>query len=181
VISRTGWSGELGFEIYPLSDADALTVWRAVRSSGESRSIQVAGPNLSRALEKSITDTHYFVNSDMDPYESGQGRLVDLDHGPFIGQEALRAAAASGPSRVTVGLLADDGVELPAMAEFWPVESPSGAPLGIVRWAAYSFALERPAALALLDAAVAPGDDVVIHLPQGGARAVVTALPLVDT
>jgi aminomethyltransferase len=178
VISRTGWSGELGFEIYPLSDQEASRVWNEVVRVGRSRSLQVAGPNLSRALENTITDTHYYVNSGMTPYEAGQGRLVDLDHGPFVGEEALRAAAQRTPERVTIGLVCDEGIDLPPMDAFWPVEDGSGVQVGIVRWAAFSFALERSAAIALLDVRVSPGDAVSIHLPDGDVGAIVTALPL---
>jgi aminomethyltransferase len=181
VVSRTGWSGELGYEIYPLADADAPRVWRKIVDAGSTRELQIAGPNLSRALEKTITDTHYFVNSDMTPYEAGQGRLVDIDHGPFVGQDALRVAATREPTRITIGLVCEAGVVFPPLAEFWPVESPSGDSVGIVRWAAYSFALERSAAIALLDAGVSPGDAVVIQLPDGPTPAVVTALPLVGS
>jgi glycine cleavage system aminomethyltransferase T len=178
VISRTGWSGELGFEIYPLCDREAPRVWSEVLRVGRSRSLQVAGPNLSRALERTITDTHYYVNSGMTPYESGQARLVDLDHGPFVGQEALRAAAQRSPERITVGLICDEGIDLPTMDAFWPVEDGSGNPVGIVRWAAFSFVLERSAAIALLDARVSLGDTVAMQLSDGPVGAIVTALPL---
>jgi glycine cleavage system aminomethyltransferase T len=141
----------------------------------------VIGPNLSRALEGAITDTHYYVNSAMNPYEAGQGRLVDLDHGPFVGQEALRAIHRDGPSRTTVGLLGDAGAEpFPPMADFWPVEDASGATIGLVRWAAYSYALERAAAIALLDGVHEPGEAVVIHHPGGTTQAEVTSLPFVS-
>jgi glycine cleavage system aminomethyltransferase T/ketosteroid isomerase-like protein len=98
IVTRTGWSREHGYEIYPLSSGNATRVWTALRDAGEEHDLMVIGPNLSRALEGAITDTHYYVNSGMNPYEAGQGRLVDLDHGPFVGQEALRAGRRAVPA-----------------------------------------------------------------------------------
>ncbi|MDX6565856.1 MAG: hypothetical protein QOE10_1518 [Gaiellales bacterium] len=180
VVSRTGWSGELGYEIYPLSSAGGLRIWRAVVEAGSGHELLIIGPNLSRAVERGITDNHYFVNSGMNPYESGQGRLVDLDHGPFVGQEALRRAAATSPARTTVGLVCDEGAQLPPMAEFWPVQDERGVQVGVVRWAAYSYRLDRAAGIALVVAPREVGERVRIQHPDGVVGAVVATLPLTD-
>jgi glycine cleavage system aminomethyltransferase T len=180
VVSRTGWSGELGFEIYPLSSDGGVRIWRSVVERGERLGLMITGPNLSRALERGITDTHYYVNSGMNPYEAGRGRLVDLDHGPFVGQDALRRVQAAGTTRTTVGLICDEGVTLPPFAEFWRVEDPNGNELGIVRWGAYAFGLERSAAIAVVLGAPPPGSRVRICHPDGVAAALVTPLPLTD-
>ena len=180
IVTRTGWSREHGYEIYPLSAAAAPRVWTALAEAGVEHDLLVIGPNLSRALEGAITDTHYYVNSGMNPYEAGQGRLVDLEHGPFVGQERLRTIHAEGPRRTTVGLLCEAGASLPPMAEFWPVEDHLGATIGVVRWVAYSYALERPAAIALLDGSHEPGEQVRIHHADGRAVAEVANLPFVN-
>jgi aminomethyltransferase len=179
LVSRTGWSGELGYELYPLAVDRACDVWNAVAESGASRDLLITGPNLSRALERGITDTHYFVNSGMNPYEAGQARLVDLDHGPFVGQDALRVALEEGVRRTTVGLVCEPDVELPPLGSFWSVVDASGASVGLVRWAAHSYALERAAAIALLDYSLPVGTEVRIHYPDGDAAARVADLPLV--
>jgi glycine cleavage system aminomethyltransferase T len=115
----------------------------------------------------------------MNPYESGQGRLVDLDHGPFVGQDALRRAAATRPA-TTVGLVCDEGAQLPPLSEFWPVQDEREAPVGIVRWAAYSYRLDRAAVIALIDAPREVGDRLRIQHPDGVVGAVVATLPLTD-
>jgi aminomethyltransferase len=178
VVSRTGWSGEMGFEVYPLSDAGAVDVWRALASAGERHKLLITGPNLSRALERGITDTHYYVNSDMNPFEAGRERLVDIDHGPFVGQAALRRALGNGVRRSTAALVCEPDVELPPLEEFWPVEDGDGERIGLVRWAAHSYALGRAAAIALLDGSPAPGTPVRIRHPGGTVPAVVAELPL---
>jgi aminomethyltransferase len=179
IVSRTGWSHEHGYEIYPVSGGDAVRVWDALADAGREHELMVIGPNLSRAIEGGITDTHYYVNSGMNPYEAGQGRLVDLEHGEFIGQERLREIHAEGTRRTTVGLLGEPAASFPPMGEFWPVEDEGGAAVGLVRWAAYSYALERPVAIALLDGVHDAGERLSIRQPGGSATAEVTDLPFV--
>jgi glycine cleavage system aminomethyltransferase T len=65
------------------------------------------------------------------------------------------------------------------MGEFWPVDDEGGATVGLVRWAAYSYALERPLAIALLDGVHDAGERLSIRHPGGGATAEVTDLPFV--
>jgi len=176
VVSRTGWSGELGYEIYPRRSDQAMMVWDAIVDSGLRSGLLVTGPNLSRAVERGITDTHYFVNCDMNPFEAGRGRLVDLDHGPFVGQEALKAAFSNTERRKTVGVLAGEEA-LPTLEEFWDLENRS-RPIGKVLWSAYSFALTRAAGIAVVDEAVMVGTEVLIRHPEGKTRARIVDLPL---
>jgi aminomethyltransferase len=178
VISRTGWSGDLGFELYPTTAERAAALWDAVLCAGEPHGILVSGPNLTRACEHGITDTHYFVNSGMTPFEAGAGWFVNLDAGPFVGREALLEAAASPPARRTIGIVADEGVTLPRLESFWPVRR-GGSQVGEVRWAVRSIALDRHIAIALVDASVELDDDVVIAHPDGEGPGRVVDLPFV--
>lgn len=177
VVSRTGWSREMGFEIYPLSSEHAIDLWHAIERAGEPHGLLVTGPNLSRAIEQGITDTHYAVNSGMNPFEAGSGAFVDLDAGPFIGREALRRAASGPPRRHTLGLVSE--VALPRMETFWPIADSAGA-AGVVRWAAHSYALGRDVCIALLDVRVGAGDEVEIEHGAGTAHAHVVELPFVE-
>jgi glycine cleavage system aminomethyltransferase T len=176
VVSRTGWSRELGYEIYPLSSDHAPGLWAALLAAGEPHGLLVTGPNLSRAVEQGITDTHYAVNSGMNPFEAGAGRFVDLDAGDFIGRAPLREARGA-LRRHTLGLLVEDG-GLPRMETFWPVRDERGE-AGVVRWAAHSYALGRDAAIALVDVRVEPGDTVTIGHERGSSTATAATLPLV--
>lgn len=179
VISRTGWSGGPGFELYPLSSARALELWDVLLAAGERHGLLVSGPNLIRACERAITDTHYAVNSGMNPFEMGAGWSVDLEAGPFVGRDALRRAAQAPPARKTVGLVAAADGHLPRMEAFWPVSGDHGE-VGVARWAVRSIALGRPIAIALVDARVHQGQRVLIHHPEGKIEAEVTGLPFID-
>ncbi|MGH6720381.1 MAG: glycine cleavage T C-terminal barrel domain-containing protein, partial [Alphaproteobacteria bacterium] len=176
VVSRTGWSGGLGFEIFPLASHDAMALWDVLVDAGRPHGLLVTGPVVHRAVERAVTDTAYATNCDMNPFEAGGERLVDLDAADFIGREALLRVRAAGPKRKTVGLFIDG--KLPRMEWHWPLVDRRGRP-GVVRWAVHSFALERSIGIALVDAAVEPGERVRVDHPGGGADATVTTLPFV--
>jgi glycine cleavage system aminomethyltransferase T len=177
VVSRTGWSKELAFEVYVLGSESALDVWDAIVAAGEPHGLVICGPNLSLAVEQAITDNHYYVNSGMTPYEAGASRLIDLESAPFVGSDALAAMAGSPPARRSVGILFD---EAPGRLEgFWPVEQ-DGKRVGEVRWAAYSYAIERDAGIALVASTCAPGAEVTVAAPRGPVRAELAELPLVS-
>jgi hypothetical protein len=56
------------------------------------------------AFRKGVTDTAYYSNSGMNPYEAGHERLVDLAKREFVGRQALREVAEEGAKRKTIGL-----------------------------------------------------------------------------
>ena len=176
VVSRTGWSGGAGYEIFPLSSDRAMELWNILIEAGRPHGLMVTGPNVFRAVEKGVTDTAYYSNSEMNPYEAGHNRLVDLDKGKFIGHESLRRIATEGARRKTVGLLIEG--ELPLLEWYWPIRDKHGRP-GEVRWAVHSFALGQNIGIAIVDGAVEPGDTVEIHHQAGTSPAKVTAVPFV--
>ena len=175
VVSRTGWSRSTRYEIYPLGSERAMELWDALEKAGEPYGVIVAGPNLNRAVEQAITDTHWFVNSGMTPFEAGAGRLVDLESAPFVGSDALARLSRLAPERTTLGVVFDAPPGSP-MEEFWPVTDEAGS-AGEVRWAAYSYAKERDLGIALLAARLGPGDRVTVQAPNGPIGALVAELP----
>jgi glycine cleavage system aminomethyltransferase T/ketosteroid isomerase-like protein len=176
VVSRTGWSGGLGFEIFPLSSEHAMTLWNTLIEAGRPYGVMVTGPNVFRAVEKGITDTSYYTNSGMNPYEAGHARLVDLEKGEFIGRQALSKVAAEGAKRKTIGLFIDG--DLPMLEWYWPLTDRKGN-AGEVRWAVHSFELDRNIGIAIADASLEPGDVVEISHQAGTTRATVTNVPFV--
>jgi aminomethyltransferase len=121
-ISRTGYTGDLGYEIWTAS-RDAVRVWDALMSAGRPFDIKPAGmlaldvARVEAGLLLIDVDFHGSKKALIEaqkytPYEMGLGRLVSLTKGRFIGQQALRAEHARGPARQIVGLEIDwTGVE----------------------------------------------------------------------
>jgi aminomethyltransferase len=169
VVSATGWSREAGYEIYPLGSERALEIWDAIVEAGAPHGLLVTGPNITRAIEQGITDTQYRMNSGMNPLEAGIAGLLDLDGAEFVGRDALRAVRAEGPRRVTIGLTVD-GHPVPRLEDFWPLLDSEGNQVGVARWAIWSYALDTSIAIALVDAAVAADEPLVLRAPDGDRR-----------
>lgn len=97
LLSRTGWTAELGFEFYTLPEErelDGEALWRHVRAAGEPHGLQVAGLDAMdiRRIEAGILNNVSDMDQTMTPYDAGIGGIVKFDKGDFIGKQALRQA-----------------------------------------------------------------------------------------
>lgn len=94
LVSRTGWSGELGFEIYTRAETDAVALWDHVVVAGASHGLEVQSlESLGiRRIEAGILDNGTDIDPTMTPYAAGLGAFVDLDKQGFIGRDALAHA-----------------------------------------------------------------------------------------
>jgi aminomethyltransferase len=182
VVTRSGWSGELGYEIMPRSSERALALFDAVLAAGEPHGMLVSAPNLPKALEAGISDTAYYTNDGLNALEFGRDTLVDLDGAPFMGRDALRAIRDAGVARRVVGLLGPAGERLPRLETFWPISDGAGADAGKTRWNVFSPTLQRSVALAVVGVEHAAPDTVLVaHHPAGEAAMTVAELPFVDS
>jgi glycine cleavage system aminomethyltransferase T len=179
VISRTGWSGGLGYEVMPLSNSRCLEVWDAIAAAGTEYGILITGPNVSRAVEKGITDTSYALNSGMNPFEAGFGRLVDIGESDFVGKRALQRIRETGVSRKTIGLKTTE--EFPFLEEFWPLTGPTNGVVGEVRWATHSYALGCGIGIAVVDHRVELGQSLVVHAAGRDIEAEAVIVPFVTS
>jgi aminomethyltransferase len=113
-ISRTGYTGDLGYEIWMPWDR-AVTVWDALMSGGRPFDIHPAGMlalDVARVEAGLLLIEVDFISSKKalieaqkyTPYEMGLGRLVQTDKHPFVGQKPLAAERVRGPVRQIVGL-----------------------------------------------------------------------------
>ena len=111
VVSRTGYTGELGYEIY-LKNAsrDGVQLWDAVLAAGEPHGLTVIGPCHIKRIEAGILALGCDMWFDTNPYEVEMGYewMVDLDQeADFIGKDALKEIKAEGVSRKLVGVEID--------------------------------------------------------------------------
>ena len=117
-MSRTGYTGDLGYEIWIPADR-ATEAWDALVAAGAAYGVRPAGMlalDVVRLeaglvlLEVDYTSARHALNPEQSysPYELAMGRLVDLNKAPFVGQLALRRETArGGPARRLVGLTLD--------------------------------------------------------------------------
>lgn len=181
LVSRTGWSGEFGYEVFAPDVEPARGVWREVRRAAEPFGVLVTPVIGDRAWERGVTDIHHGANLRINPFEVGLERTVDLDKpSRFIGQDALRRIAdGTTPRRYAVAFTID-GDDVPELETFWPVKTPGGGErIGVVWQAGYSYALERHAGDALLDQPTEIGAAVELESPSGPISATVVSRPLV--
>jgi aminomethyltransferase len=109
VISRTGYTGEDGFELY-LSNHDAVGVWRAVLDAGGDAGLVPVGLGARDSLRLEVG--FLLHGNDMDetrtPLEAGLGWVVKLDKGDFIGRNALARQKAEGVAERLTGVQLDE-------------------------------------------------------------------------
>ena len=100
IVTRTGWTGEVGFEIYLRDGSRGEELWDRVMAAGKPYNISATGPSDIRRIEAGILNYGIDITLDTNPYEAGLGWLVDLEQeADFVGQEALRRIKAKGVKR----------------------------------------------------------------------------------
>jgi glycine cleavage system aminomethyltransferase T len=181
VISRTGYSGELGYELY-LKNAsrDGLKLWDAVYQAGEAHGIRPIGPCHIRRIEGGILAHGCDMTYEENPYEVGYGYkwMVELEQeGDFIGREALRRINEEGVSRKLVGVEIGGGrlgsYNDGSMIDFFPVRK-NGELIGKVTSACYSPRLDKNIGFAMVPVEHAEtGLTLEVERPEGPVEATV--------
>jgi aminomethyltransferase len=181
-VSRTGYSGELGFEIYCSVD-DAEQVWNAVRQAGQPHGIRPIGLSAIETLRIEsgllFPDIDYFPH-DTDPFEVRLDNVIKLDKaGDFVGRDALRAIADQGTPRLLTTLRID-GDQVP---EYGAAVTQDGREVGIVRSPCQSPSFDMQViAMASVDRNLAQeGQRVDVALGGGTVGATAAPFPIYDT
>src|SRR5919201_1570077 len=143
VITRTGWTSEVGYEIYLLDPTKGTALWDRIMEAGLPYDIRPTGPVDIRRIEGGIFNYRADMDWTNNPFELGLDRLVDLDmDADFMGKEALRRIKEQGVSRKIVGVeISGDRLEMNATR--WPVDIYERRDAGAVTSAIYSPRLEK--------------------------------------
>jgi aminomethyltransferase len=185
VVSRTGWTGEVGYEIYLRDSSRGDDLWERVRQAGEPFGIRAIAPSEARRIEAGIFNYGSDMRLEDTPFHiSGLEKFVELEQEhDFMGRAALARLAELGVDRKLVGIdiegapMTDEG----ALNDFWPVRASEGMPIGRVTAAAWSPRLDRNVGFAWVPSShMADGTALEIDAPQGTRPATVVALPFVD-
>jgi aminomethyltransferase len=159
-ISRTGFTGDLGYELWMAPD-DAIPLWDRLMRAGASRGIRPIGSqalNMARIEAGFIMPNIDFVSAESvvrigsgrSPYELGLEWLVDLEKGHFNGRRALVAEKKRGAVRRLVGL--DIEGNKPAEKSLLYADRRCRREVGAISSALWSPTCKRNIALALIDA-----------------------------
>lgn len=183
MVSRTGYTGEDGFELY-VPAAAAAALWRTLLAEGAPAGLVPAGLACrdSLRLEAGMPLYGNELDRTTTPYEAGLGRVVkldkvDADGAPleFVGRGPLAARAGAQPARVLVGL---QGLGRRAARHGYPVTTPGGTVVGEVTSGAPSPTLGHPIAMAYVTPEVsAVGTDLAVDVRGRSEPVRVVALP----
>jgi aminomethyltransferase len=181
VLTRTGWTGEVGFEVYLRDGSRGTDLWERIMAAGLPYDIKPTGPSDIRRVEAGILNHGADMTLENNPYEVGLERLVDLGkEQDFMGRDALRRIASSGVRRKLVGVHIE-GTRLPFNDQRWTVRDESGQEVGAVTSALYSPRLERNIGYAWVPVERSDtGTRLTIQTPLGDAEATVVPVPFVD-
>jgi aminomethyltransferase len=169
MISRTGFTGDLGYELW-MKPADAENVWDALIQAGRIRGVRPIGSralNIVRIEAGFLLPNMDFVSAShaqrsgttRSPLELGLAWLVDFGKGHFTGRRTLLAEQQRGPLRGLVGL--DVEGNKPALNALLYAARDGNREIGSVTSAVWSPTCKRNLALAIVDAAhLAPGSEV---------------------
>lgn len=180
IVTRTGWTGELGYELYLLDPARGDDLWERVMAAGKPYGIAPTGPSDIRRIEAGILNYGIDMTLATNPYEVGLERLVDLDKPePFIGREALMRVKSAGPRRKLAGVEIE-GARLEFNTTRWKVAA-GGAAVGEITSAIYSPRLAKNIGYALVPVAhAALGTKLEVETPDGARQAKVVPMPFID-
>ena len=180
VVTRTGWTGEVGYEVYLRDGSRGVELWDRIMAAGAPYDIAPTGPSDIRRIEAGILNHGTDMTLDSNPYEVGLGRLVALGKKEdFIGRDALRRIADEGPRRKLAGIEID-GEPIPFNPVRWPVAR-DGDVIGHVTSAIHSPRLARNIGYALVPAEhAAPGTPLSVALGDAERDAQVVEMPFHD-
>ena len=181
VVSRTGWSSELGYEIYLRDGSLGDTLWEKIMAAGEPFGLKPGHTSSIRRIEGGMLSYHADADINTNPYELGLDRLVNLDiEAEFIGKVALSHIRDNGVNRKQVGLFIEGEPLSGPNTTFWPLIQ-RGKVVGKVTSAIYSPRLKQNIALAMVSTGCAKlGTKLEVSMSSKSVQATIVPKPFYD-
>ena len=178
VIARTGWSGELSYELYLQNRKLGNKLFDMVHDAAVEFNGRVIAPNTIRTIEGGILSYGSDFGREHNPFTIGLGRLVDVDQETdFIGKEALKKIKENGLTEKLVGLELEGDAIKKAPENFWRVIN-DDKKIGRVSRAFFSPRLQKNIALAIVNIDFSEeGTEIIVESPNGNHPAKIVKLP----
>jgi aminomethyltransferase len=171
LVSRTGYTGEDGFELFTWEDP--VPLWRALLDAGSAQPCGLGARDVLRLEAGNVLYGHE-ISESVNPLAAGLGWVIKLEKGPFIGSDVITAVRDAGPAYRLVGLTAQ-GRAIPRQG--YPVLYEEQT-VGEVTSGTFSPTLGRPIALAYVPTHLAePDTSLAVEVRGRPEPAIVTALP----
>lgn len=182
VVGRTGWTGEIGYEIYLRDPGRGDDLWERIMDAGRPHDIRPIAPCEPRRIEAGIFNYGSDMTLENNPFEvTGLERLVEEQEAEYIGKDALERLREHGPSRKLVGVeMGGEPLDW-ELTEPWPAFH-AGERVGEVTATVWSPRLERNIGYVWVPIELAgPGVDLEVEPTAGATRPAATAaLPFID-
>ena len=150
VVSRTGWSSELGYEIYLRDGSKGNELWDIIMKAGKDFNLQPGHTSSIRRIEGGMLSYHADADIHTNPFELGLDRLIDLENDNlFIGKDALIKIKNEGVKRKQIGMIINCEPLKGPNTTFWPIVK-NNKKIGKVTSAIYSPRLEKNIALGMV-------------------------------
>ena len=181
IISRTGWSSELGYEIFLTDGAHGSALWDYIMEIGTPMGLHPGHTSSIRRIEAAMLSYQADMTLENNPFELGMDRLVDLDmEADFVSKSALSQIKSKGVKQLQVGLEITGPALEGSNDYFWPILV-DGKIVGKVTSAIFSPRLDKNIALGLVQTAHADiGTSVMIDMPNGQRQAKLVPKPFYD-
>lgn len=181
IVSRTGWSSELGYELYLQDGSRGNELWEKIMAVGEPIGLKPGHTSSIRRIEGGMLSYHADADIHTNPFEIGLDRLVDLDmESDFIGKEKLRRIKTEGISRKQVGLVIDCPPLKGPNTNFWEITK-DGRNVGKITSAVYSPRLKKNIALAMVAiGCTGLGTDLNVVMGNELVNAKIVEIPFYD-
>ena len=151
IVSRTGWSSELGYEIYLRDSSKGNELYEKIMEAGKDYGLKPGHTSTIRRIEGGMLSYHADADINTNPFELGLDRLVNLDADiNFIGKQALKKIKQEGISRKQVGLVINCKPLKGPNTTFWFIYN-NKKKVGKVTSAVYSPRLKKNIALAIVE------------------------------
>jgi aminomethyltransferase len=172
-ISRTGYTGEDGVELY-VASSDAPAVWDAVVEAGKSVDLRCCGLGArdTLRLEAGLRLYGQDMNDTVDPFSCGLAWTVKMEAGDFIGRDALAKLDRKNPPRRFVGLSMPERT----IARHDQAVYAGGAEVGVVTSGGFSFTLGHGIATASVNPDIS--SDAALTIDVRGNRTEAQRVPL---
>ena len=122
IVSRTGWSSELGYEIYLRDGTKGDDLWEKIMAAGKNYNLKPGHTSSIRRIEGAMLSYHADADIHTNPYELGLDRLVHLNSDiDFIGKKALKKIKSEGVKRLQIGLEIKCEELSGPNTQFWPL------------------------------------------------------------
>ncbi|MAM62342.1 glycine cleavage T C-terminal barrel domain-containing protein [Maritimibacter sp. UBA3975] len=181
IVSRTGWSSELGYEIYLRDSIYGDALWERIMAVGMPMGLKPGHTSTIRRIEGGMLSYHADADIHTNPFALGLDRLVNLDmEAEFIGKFALQRIRDNGITRKQVGLIIDGEPMSRPNTAFWNINL-GGESMGKVTSAVYSPRLKKNIALAMVSLEAADlGAELQVLTHSGESTATVVERPFFD-